>query len=323
MGALGSLTEEELEMETAMADAWGIVLAGGEGNRLRRLTRYIAGDQCPKQFCRVTGDRTLLGQTLARIAPLIAPDRTVVVGNRAHAGYLCRDLPGPVPQALLQPSNKGTGPGILWPVHWVSWRDPEAIVAVFPSDHFVLEQRAFLAYVARAMRIVGRWPEAVVILGMEPDGPEEEYGWIEPGEPVPEAPECARVLSFSEKPSAARARAFLRSGFLWNSLIVVARVEALKALGRRYMPEVDARLSRLAAFARTEDEPWAVHQAYALMWSANFSQEALTPCDSSLVVLPVRGVLWSDWGTPDRVVQTLRRIGASPTWLDPWSRQSA
>ena len=154
------MTEEELEMETAIADAWGIVLAGGEGSRLSRLTRYIAGDQCPKQFCKVTGGRTLLGQTLARIAPLIAPERTVVVCNRAHAGYLCRDLPGPVPQALLQPSNKGTGPGILWPVHWVSWRDPEAIVAVFPSDHFVLEQRVFLAYVAgrRAVAGGGRHP---------------------------------------------------------------------------------------------------------------------------------------------------------------------
>jgi len=74
------LTPKEREMDTAIADAWGIVLAGGEGSRLSRLTRYIAGDQRPKQFCRVTGGRTLLGQTLARIAPLVAPERTVVVG---------------------------------------------------------------------------------------------------------------------------------------------------------------------------------------------------------------------------------------------------
>lgn len=304
-------------------NVWGIVLAGGGGRRLIPLTRYIAGDHCPKQFCAVSGSRTLLGQTLHRIAPLIAPERTVVVSTRAYAGYVRREFPGPVPHALLQPFDRGTGPGILWPAHWLSWRDAEAIVAVFPSDHFVLQERAFLAYVAQAIRIVHRRPEAVVLLGMDPEGPEEGYGWIEPGEAVPEAPGCVRVQGFWEKPTAARARSFFRSGFLWNSLILVARVGALKALGRLHLPEVDARLSRIAAFTGSEHEAWAVHQAYALMPSANFSREVLSRGAASLVVLPVCGILWSDWGTPDRVVGTLRRVGASPPWLQAWARHSA
>lgn len=310
-------------MRSLDANVWGIVLAGGQGRRLLPLTRYIAGDHCPKQFCAVNGPRTLLGQTLDRISPLIAPERTVVVSTRACAGYLRRDLPGPVPHTLLQPFDKGTGPGILWPAHWLSWRDAEAIVAVFPSDHFVLQERAFLAYVARAIWIVQRWPKAVVVLGMDPEGPEEGYGWIEPGEPVPEAPGCVRARGFCEKPTAERARDFFRSGFLWNSLILVARVGALKALGRRHVPDVDARLSRIAAFAGSEHEAWAVQQAYAWMRAANFSREVLARGAASLAVLPVHGVLWSDWGTPGRVVRTLRRIGASPPWLEAWVRHSA
>jgi mannose-1-phosphate guanylyltransferase len=309
------------QVDPLNADVWGIVLAGGDGTRLLPLTRHIAGVGRPKQFCAVHGPRTLLGQTLARIAPLVLPWRTVVVGT--HAGYLHRELPVTLPYALLQPSNRGTGPGILWPAHWISWRDPEAVVAVFPSDHFVLQERAFLAYVARAVRIARRCPERVVVLGIDPDGAEQGYGWVEPGAPVPEAPGCFRVRGFWEKPRAARARAFFRSGFLWNSLVVVARVGALKALGREYLPDVHARLSRIQAFAGSEHEAWAVEQAYALMPTANFSRDVLACGGESLIVLPVHGIFWSDWGTPERVVQTLRRINASPRWLEAWSAQSA
>jgi len=322
-GAFPERAPGELTMASPLADVWGIVLAGGEGIRLLPLTRCITGDNCPKQFCVVSGSCTLLGRTLARVAPLIPPERTVVVANRGHAGYLCRDLPGSVPHTLLQPSNKGTGPGILWPVHWVSWRDPEAIVVVFPSDHFVHQERAFLAYVARAVRVVHRWPELIVLLGMDPDGPEEGYGWIEPGEPVHEAPGCFWVRHFQEKPTAERAHEFFRSGFFWNSLILVARVGALRALGRKHIPDVDARLSRIKAFAGSEDEAWAVQQAYSLMRPANFSRDVLERGVESLVVLPVHGILWSDWGTPERVVRTLRRINSSPPWLETWSRQTA
>jgi mannose-1-phosphate guanylyltransferase len=317
------MSMEECRMGSPIADVWGIVLAGGDGHRLLPLTRHIAGDSCPKQFCAVSGPRTLLDQTLDRIATLAPPERTLVVGNRAHVGYLRRVIPGPVPHTLLQPSNKGTGPGVLWPVHWVSWRDPEAVVAVFPSDHFVYQERAFLAYVAQAVRIVRRCPELVVLLGMDPDGPEEEYGWIEPGEPVPEAPGCFRVRRFREKPAAEQARIFFRSGFLWNSLIVVARARVLRAVGREYIPDVDARLSRIEAFAGSVHETWAVQQAYALMPSANFSREVLERGAESLAVLRVSGVLWSDLGTPDRVLRTLRRIGASPPWIEAWSRELA
>jgi len=59
------------------------------------------------------------------------------------------------------------------------------------------------------------------------------------------------------------------------------------------------------------------------MRAADFSREVLERAAEALVVLPVRGVLWSDWGTPERVVRTLCRIGASPPWLEAWSRQSA
>ncbi len=310
-------------MGSPNAGLWAIVLAGGEGTRLAPLTRHIAGYDCPKQFCAVSGARTLLGQTLARVASLVPAERAVVIGNRTHAAYLRRELPGPVPHTLVQPANKGTAPGILWPIRWVAARDPDATVGVFPADHFVLQERAFLAYVARAVQIVQERPDLVVLLGMEPDGPDPGYGWIEPGEPVGGASGCAHVRGFWEKPRADLAARFLRAGFLWNSLIVVARARALGALGRTYLPDIDARLAELETRAGADDEAWALWHAYARMRSANFSREVLERGDRAVTVLPVRGVLWSDWGTPERVVRTLRRIGASPPWLPTWLARSA
>lgn len=305
------------------APLWGIVRAGGEGSRLAPLPRHIAGHDCPKQFCAVSGAHTLLGQTLARVASLVPPERTVVIGNGAHTEHLRRELPEPVPYTLVQPANKGTAPGILWPTRWIAARDPDATVAVFPSDHFVRQERAFLAHVARAVRIVRKRPDLVVLLGMDPDGPEPGYGWIEPGEPVRGAPGCVHVRGFWEKPPADLAGRFFHAGFLWNSLIVVARARTLGALGRTYLPDIDARLAELEARAGADGETWAVRQAYARMRPANFSREVLERGDGAVAVLPVHGVLWSDWGTPERVVRTLRRIGASPPWLDGWLGRSA
>lgn len=97
----------------------------------------------------------------------------------------------------------------------------------------------------------------------------------------------------------------------------------LNELDRQYVPDVHARLARIEASVGSEHEAWAVQQAYALLRSSNFSRDVLERAADVLAVLPVSGTLWSDWGTPERVVRTLCRIGASPPWLEAWSRQSA
>ncbi|HEX7128246.1 MAG TPA: sugar phosphate nucleotidyltransferase [Thermodesulfobacteriota bacterium] len=302
-----------------LPDVWGIVLAGGEGSRLLPLTRHITGEDRPKQFCPLTGSRTLLGETLDRIGALIAPERTLVVGSRAHAAYIERELSTGVPHTLLQPASRGTGPGVLWPVRRVARRAPEAVVAVFPSDHFIGGARAFLTYVRRAVEIVRTEPDLVVLLGVEPDGPDGSYGWIEPARPLPAAPDCFRVRTFWEKPDAVRARIFFDSGFLWNSFVIVARAATLAALGRRCLPDVDACLAGIdAAAGGAADETRAAERAFAAMREANFSEEVLARAADSLAVLPVRGVRWSDWGTPERVVKTPLEINAAPRWLPAW-----
>jgi len=82
---------------------------------------------------------------------------------------------------LIQPTDRGTAAGILFPIHWVARQDPDAIVAVFPSDHFVSEPATFMALVARIAAWVREHPARLVLLGAHPTSPEVEYGWIELG----------------------------------------------------------------------------------------------------------------------------------------------
>jgi mannose-1-phosphate guanylyltransferase len=301
------------------AALWAVILAGGEGVRLRPLIRRVFGDERPKQYARLLGSRSLLGQTVARAGAAVPPERTVVVSHRAHSAYLAAEFGHePAPAVLAQPYDRGTAAGVFYPACWISWRDPDAIVAVFPSDHFVLEERRFMQHVSAAAGLVRRDPSRLVLLGARPTRPEPEYGWIEPGgllalldgEPVFE------VQAFSEKPSPEMARRCLAAGHLWNTFVFVASVRMLIELGRRHVPMLVRRLERIGEFAGTAHERWATHQAYLLAPRANFSQDVLEACPERLAVARLPDLAWCDWGTPERVLQSLRSAGITPPWLD-------
>src|SRR6185369_5098247 len=165
-------------------ELWALILAGGEGIRLRPLTRMICGDERPKQYVTLTGTRSLLQQTLDRAGRAIPPERTVVIGAEAHAGYLAATMTGHGATVLLQSADRGTAAGVLLPVQWIRQRAPDAIVAVFPSDHLVLEEDAFMDRVAQAAAFVDEHPGRIVLLAVPASGAETEYGWIVPGPPL-------------------------------------------------------------------------------------------------------------------------------------------
>lgn len=297
---------------------WSVVLAGGEGTRLRPLVRHLCGDERPKQFSPLLGARTLLGQTLDRVGRLIPPERTVVVTLQAHARYLERELgEKPCPHVLSQPESRGTAAGILLAAQWVETRDPGATLVCFPSDHLVLEEAAFMEHVGELASFVGREPRRIVLLGAPPSQPETEYGWIEPGEPVGwtgQGPVHA-IQRFREKPSKEAAEALFRGGSLWNTFVFATRGAVLLSAGRECAPALYDRLASLRAFAGGEHERWALRQAYALAPTVDFSRSILEACPQMLGVSTLPGLTWCDLGSPERVVKMLTRLGVSTPWL--------
>jgi mannose-1-phosphate guanylyltransferase len=296
------------------------VLAGGQGIRLRELTRHVYGDDRPKQYAVLTGSKSLLRQTLDRLSMLIPRQQIAVVTMAGHSAYVAAELrhETPAPHVLEQPRDRGTAAAVLLAAHWILARDPAAAMVVMPSDHFVGEDQAFMGHVADALTILDRQSDRIVLLGAEPSEPETDYGWIELGEPLPGSfrSQLYRVRHFREKPTAAMAGELYRTGALWNTFVFAGRATALVEAGGDCLPALHERLARLSKFLGTEHERWAIRQAYELSPRANFSQAVLERCPRKLVVVRLSAVSWRDLGTPLRVVKTLGELGMRPQWLD-------
>src|SRR5262249_55646268 len=142
-------------MDPTTESSWALVLAGGDGTRLQSLTHLIAGAPIPKQYCRILGPRSLLETALSRIAPLVRAERTLAIINRDHLAIARPQLRSlDARNVLVQPRNLDTGPGVLLSMLELARRDPDATVAMFPSDHYVRDSGAFHRSIEGMRRVV-------------------------------------------------------------------------------------------------------------------------------------------------------------------------
>jgi mannose-1-phosphate guanylyltransferase len=288
---------------------WGIVLAGGEGSRVQTFLAALCGGRGIKQYCAVLGRQSLLETTLTRAENLIARERIIVIVDARHRAEAAAQLAHlPAENILYQPANRETAPGILLPLAHIVHRDPAATVAVFPSDHFVVDERRFVAWIQKALAEAERFPDQAVLLGMTPDRFEEGYGWIQ----------CAgrargggsrAVANFREKPLRVEAEQLMAQGALWNTFVFAARARALWDMARLAIPDVHREFDALRSMLSTDHAPLFLEQIYRNLRSANFSSEVLSPMVSRLRVLAVPAVGWSDWGSVERILASIRDLG--------------
>jgi mannose-1-phosphate guanylyltransferase len=288
-----------------------IILAGGDGARLRTFTRSLAGTEVPKQFCRVIGNSTLLEQTRHRVALSVCPERTFFAVTRQQSRFY-EELLGDVPdeRMVVQPSNRGTAPAIFYSMMRVAEACPNSTLAVFPSDHYLDSDRRFMAHVDAAFEAVEQAPDLVVLLGISPSSPECSYGWIEPGVRLDSAlGHLMSVHRFVEKPAPQEADEMIGRGGLWNSFVMVAQTRRLMALADRALGALASSMNAIRPSMYTVFERAAVERLYLRIAPANFSHEVLARFPEDLATIPVFGVDWSDIGEPKRVAELLRRLG--------------
>jgi mannose-1-phosphate guanylyltransferase len=298
---------------------WIVVLAGGDGRRLEAFIRTALGATRPKQFCRIIGQRSMLQHTWDRARRLAPAHRVVTVITAGQEKFVAAEAAQGIPgRVLVQPANRETGPGLLLPLLWIAHRQPDASLAVFPADHFVWEESRFLAQVAEAVVMSRRKPDRIVLLGMEPEGPETGYGWIEPGVPchgVLPHQEVFAVAKFWEKPNGDLARRLQTEGCLWNSFVMAGTAHAFLRLVHVHHPDVVETLQAASQWFDTSAERAAVAAAYRRLRPMDFSRDVLEPGRDALMVQAARGITWSDWGEPERSLQTIQQIGRRPNWL--------
>src|SRR6266481_2707333 len=291
-----------------------VILAGGDGVRLSSFSREVYGYHLPKQFCPLFEGKTLLEQTMYRVSLLVPPSQTLTVLNRAHRQFYSPLLDGTATSNLLiQPENRGTAPAILCALLRLIETGRTGPVAIFPSDHYVSDDSAFMLHVATAFRAVSRSPQLTVLLGIAPDGPETEYGWIEPGSPLslPDAGvgKISRIRRFLEKPSPEVARGLYDRNYLWNSFVLIANATTLLALIARAIPELYERFSDVRPFFGGAAEQEILQTIYRHLPSVDFSARVLAEHPAEFSVLPVNGVNWSDLGDPKRMVAAISNRG--------------
>lgn len=316
--AHGRGAREQVSLERATR-RWGVILAGGDGVRLRLLTRFVSGDDRPKQFCPLLGKHTLLQEARQRAERSICPDRILYSLTQAHQDYYLHDLGDRPSQRVIQPCNKGTAPAILYTLLHIAQMDPNAIVAILPSDHYYSRENVFTSALESAFAVAEARSGSIVLLGAQPKAPEVEYGWIEVGEVVGPLPGVFHVMGFQEKPALPIAERLLRSGSLWNTFVMVGHVHAFLELALASVPALLQALRPGRALYTTDGETRIPDWLYDRLDAVDFSRHVLSPGTKHLITMGLGDVEWNDLGDPDRVIFTLLKSGVDlPSWATRW-----
>lgn len=290
------------------ANVWALVLAAGEGSRLRGLTTTPGGLSVPKQFCSLQGGASLLEETLQRAESVAQRRHVVTVVAAQHRRWWEAPLWFTEPEnVIVQPENKGTAPGLLLPLLHIVRREPSATVVVLPSDHFVREEAVLARGLQQAARLARVDPQHVYLLGLVPDEIDPELGYILPDGRGAMA--AAGVRQFIEKPSVDVARDLVQDGALWNVFILAASARALLSLyASRYSSLVADMSQAVEQDGRNSMDTDTARALYPQLPTLDFSRDVLQGQESRLRVLTVPACGWSDLGTPRRVADTLSRI---------------
>lgn len=277
-----------------MSNLYAVIMAGGAGTRFWPASRSLR----PKQLLPLAGagDEPLLTATVRRLRPLVPEERCVIVTGEHLTDATRRAVPGvPTENVLAEPAARNTAPCIAWATAVIARRDPDAVVMVLPSDHFIGDEAGLTNVLRAAVRVAEQG--AITTVGIVPTRAETGYGYIELGAPLEGGSGAYAVKRFVEKPDRARAESFLEAGpsrYLWNAGMFFFRARRMLAAIEAHLPSVARGVERIVAAAPSE-ESGALREIFPTLESVSIDHGVMEKLEDLAVVPGAFG--WNDVGS--------------------------
>lgn len=270
-----------------------VIMAGGRGTRFWPRSRTTK----PKQLLDIVGDRTMIQQTVERVLPLAAREDILILTHTDQANALKQQLPDIRPDNIVaEPMGRNTAPCICLAAAMIHKKDPDAVMAVLPADHYIGNVSGYCDCISKAAQAAIR-RDALVTIGITPDSPETGYGYIEfDMNSGCDAEGIYRVVSFHEKPDAEKANLYLSQGnYLWNSGMFVWPAGIILENIARFLPDTYREIMAISATFGTSDFTAALKQAYERIEPISIDYGVMEKAES---VLTLKGDFgWNDIGS--------------------------
>ncbi len=279
-------------------DFRSVILAGGSGTRFWPRSRRARA----KQVLALDGERSMIQQTVERLEPLAAIEKTWVITNEHLAGEIAEQLPGlPAAQIVQEPVARNTAPACGLAAFLIERENPDAVLGVFPSDHVIADEPRFLKALQKGITVAAE-SERIVVMGIEPSRAETGYGYIETGD-LAKNDAVLHVRRFIEKPNQMRAEEFVAAGnYYWNSGMFLWSARTLANAVREHMPETAPLLETIAAAYGTPQFEAVFQANYSKCENISVDYAVLEPRSakgehlSELYCLPAE-FSWNDLGS--------------------------
>jgi mannose-1-phosphate guanylyltransferase len=223
-----------------MSAIYAVIMAGGRGERFWPLST----SDLPKPFIPLMGSNSLLQDTVARIQPIVPPDRILISIGATHLETARKQLPQmPLESFIVEPVGRDTAACLGYCALHIEQRDPQGIMLALPADHYIGDAAAFVQAVRSGIENLDG--ATGVVFGIPPTRPETGYGYILAEKPAVVA-DAWPVIRFIEKPDILKAKQYLASGnYFWNSGMFLWNNRTLIGLFQKHMPEIYSGLCKL------------------------------------------------------------------------------
>ncbi len=272
-------------------DYYTVIMAGGIGSRFWPMSTQ----EFPKQFHDMLGTgQTLLQKTFSRLNKIIPSDNIYILTNEMYLDITLKQLPEiSEKQVVLEPAMRNTAPCILLSALKIKKENPNALMLVAPSDHWIENERAFAKDVQACFDAAQR-EDILLTLGIEPTFPNTGYGYIESDKN--DTSEIKKVKQFREKPDYQTAKQFLaEENFLWNAGIFIWSVKSIVASFEKYLAEMNLLLSKGMAVLNTSEEKPFIEKNYTEAENISIDYGILEKAENVFVKKATFD--WNDLGT--------------------------